>query len=194
MCSLIRANHFSDRPRTSASKIKSQAHTVVLTLRAATDDAVGRAAQTPLFSHFSRHAQAFPATQTVDALVVDLHAFTTERRPDTAITESRLAANDLVHAPHQFHFVDAMLRFVALRRTRLLNHPTLRGTEALPKTAGGLATTCRAHQFPDATSLSMALSNDKSATRFLSREFSSSSSLSRLASDAFMPPYWFRRR
>jgi hypothetical protein len=46
--------------------------------------------------------------------------------------------------------------------------------------------------FPPASSLSMSMSNAWLATSFLSWAFSASSSRSRLASLAFIPPYWLR--
>ena len=46
-----------------------------------------------------------------------------------------------------------------------------------------------AYQFPDANSLSIALSSSASASNFFSRKFLSSSSLSRFASGTFIPPY-----
>src|SRR5271157_1344985 len=55
-------------------------------------------------------------------------------------------------------------------------------------------TTVRGQKFPSASSLSIDLSSSASARSFLSRWFSFSSSLRRLASSAFMPPYWFRQR
>src|SRR5439155_1255046 len=51
-----------------------------------------------------------------------------------------------------------------------------------------------AHQFPFATSLSACFSSAWSATIAFKRAFSRSSSLSRLASSAFIPPYWLRQR
>ena len=47
----------------------------------------------------------------------------------------------------------------------------------------------RAHHFPFSVSSRICLSKVKSATSFFSRPFSISSSLSRLASSAFIPPY-----
>ena len=52
----------------------------------------------------------------------------------------------------------------------------------------------RTYQFPRAISLSASISSSLSATIRFSRAFSRSSSRSRLASSAFIPPYWLRQR
>ena len=49
-------------------------------------------------------------------------------------------------------------------------------------------------KFPAEISLSMSMSRAWFATSFFNREFSASSSLSRFASLAFMPPYWAIQR
>src|SRR5690606_32743412 len=56
------------------------------------------------------------------------------------------------------------------------------------------APTVRGQKFPSAISLSIALSSSASARSFFRRVFSTSSSLSRFASLAFMPPYWATHR
>src|SRR5690606_38189943 len=54
--------------------------------------------------------------------------------------------------------------------------------------------TVRGQKFPSAISRSIDLSSSASARSFLRRAFSPSSSLSRFASLAFMPPYWATQR
>ena len=58
----------------------------------------------------------------------------------------------------------------------------------------GFSFALRAYHFPSATSLRIALSSDRSATSFLSRMFSFSSSLSRLTVSSLAPPYSCRHR
>src|SRR4051794_37272668 len=72
--------------------------------------------------------------------------------------------------------------------------PTLGDLERRHRTGDGLSPPGRAHEFPRAASLRIALSRLRSATRALSRAFSLSSSLSRFISSALMPPNWLRQR
>ena len=58
----------------------------------------------------------------------------------------------------------------------------------------GAATACRAQKFPLASSRRASFSSSASASNRLSRVFSAASSLRRLASSAFSPPYWARQR
>ena len=57
----------------------------------------------------------------------------------------------------------------------------------LPPLLGG-------HHFRPTTSLSIALSSERSATSFFSRRFSSSRARNRLASDTWSPSYFARQR
>src|SRR3954468_10057738 len=72
--------------------------------------------------------------------------------------------------------------------------PTLGDLEGRHRPDDGLSPPDRAHEFPRAASLRIALSRLRSATRALSRAFSLSNSLRRLISSALMPPNWFRQR
>jgi hypothetical protein len=58
----------------------------------------------------------------------------------------------------------------------------------------GAAATCRAHPFPLASSRRASFSSSASANNRFRRVFSAASSLRRLASSAFRPPYWARQR
>ena len=62
-------------------------------------------------------------------------------------------------------------------------------TELLAQHRDGAALAVRGQKFPAEISLSMSMSRAWLATNFFNRAFSASSSLSRLASLAFMPPY-----
>jgi hypothetical protein len=79
-----------------------------------------------------------------------------------------------------------------LGRAVLAGHPagpTLRDPEAIDEPDHCSPASLRGQKFPSASSLSMALSSSASANSFFNRAFSDSSSRSRLASLAFMPPY-----
>ena len=97
-----------------------------------------------------------------------------------------------MHLVHERRPVISGLGFVSLTAARLIQHlarPSF-GDRELPLEFTGRRTfPRRAHQFPEANSLSMALSSSASARSFFSRPFSVSSSLSRFASSAFIPPY-----
>ena len=78
----------------------------------------------------------------------------------------------------------------ALRRAVLCHdttRPALRHPEPLLEPLNGYPAAARGHHFPSASSLSIALSNSASANSFLSRAFSTSRSLRRLASAALIP-------
>ena len=72
--------------------------------------------------------------------------------------------------------------------------PPFRQSEAVLQHADRLTPARRAGQFPRAISLSASISSSLPATIRFSRAFSRSSSRSRLASSAFIPPYWLRQR
>lgn len=91
---------------------------------------------------------------------------------------------------------------VALRAARLHDHlagPALRHFEASLKVCERFAFARRAYHFPSTSSLSIALSSDRSATSFLSRPFSVSSFLEPLdrllfGSAVFLSPSVVSRR
>ncbi len=83
-------------------------------------------------------------------------------------------------------------RQAPLRRAMLARNAagtTLGHPEAGLQVHHGPAAPLRGQKFPSASSLSMSMSNAWLATSRLSRAFSASSSRSRLASLAFIPPY-----
>ena len=84
-----------------------------------------------------------------------------------------------------------------VRGPRLAQHatgPPLRHPQLVADQGPRLPASGRAQQFPEVTSLRIALSRAWSATSCLSRVFSRSSSLSRLAWSRRRPPYSFRHR
>ena len=79
----------------------------------------------------------------------------------------------------------------ALRRAVLAHHrarPALRDPEPRLDALNSDPAAVRGHHFPSASSLSIALSSSASANSFLSRAFSTSSSLSLLAWLGLIPP------
>ena len=72
--------------------------------------------------------------------------------------------------------------------------PAFGDREVLDQVFDRLAPPGRTQNFPLATSSSARMFSSLSATSLLSCWFSLRSSLSSLASSAFMPPYWFRQR
>ena len=68
--------------------------------------------------------------------------------------------------------------------------PALGDPEPLLEDDDGPPTAIRGYQFPRFNSFNMSMSSAWSATIFLRRVFSFSSSLSLFASSVFMPPYW----
>src|SRR5262245_61465329 len=170
---------------------------VVWVLRATAHASVGAVPQMPLFPGFLRHFQPLPAPQPIHALAIHRPALTPQQRPDPPIAITRMLTHQRQHPFHQptLRILDAGP--ITLRLSRLTQHParpSLAHPEAPPHANDRLLPACRTRQFPSRASLSMALSNPASASSFFRRLFSSSSSLSRLASSAFMPPYWFRQR
>ena len=75
-----------------------------------------------------------------------------------------------------------------------LARPPLGDPEHWLEVLDGAAPAGRAHQFPRPSSLSASIWSSLSATIRFNRAFSPSSSLSRLTSSAFSPPYWARQR
>src|SRR5690606_28142633 len=101
------------------------------------------------------------------------------------------------HPLHESLVPLRLRRRVTLARPRLAQsptRPTLGDPEASPHVTDGDASPGRAQKFPLATSFRIWLSSACSATIRFSRAFSFSSSRSRFASSAFIPPYWFRQR
>src|SRR5262245_26303673 len=171
---------------------------VVLVLRGPAHTAVGAAAQPPLFPLLSRHFQPLLPPQPVDPLAVDAPALPPQQRPDPPVAVARVLAYQLQHPRHQPPFLlGGFLRWLPLCRALLPQHAagaTLGDAEALLEEAHRLPALRGGHHFFWATSWSSCLSKARSATRRLSRAFSASSSLSRLASSCLRPPYWLRQR
>src|SRR3972149_3207125 len=120
-----------------------------------------------------------------------------QQSPDPSIAVTRMLAHQLQHPPHQPPLKLTRQRSITLRGPWLSQdpaRPTFADAQLPLGFANRLPAACRTGQFPPSTSRRMALSSSASASSRLSRWFSSSSFFSRLASSAFIPPYWFRQR
>ena len=142
-------------------------------------------AQCTLFLLFPGDFEPFSTPQTINPFEIHLPAGCLDHPADTSISKTRMATYQFQNLLQQRRFVIGRFRLVALTGTRLIQQLTgsafgnvIRFLQMLD----GLAFARRAYQFPSAISLSMALSSSASASSFLSRPFSCSSSLSRLAS------------
>jgi hypothetical protein len=158
---------------------------------------VGAVAQTQFLSLFLRHFQPLPPPQPQDPRIARWKTFPTQQRGDPPIPKSRTATRKLQHPTHQSRFVAPRLRLVTLTRARLTDHlarPSLGNRELTPELLGRRTLPRRAYQFPSAMCFSIRLSSVSSATTSLSFLFSSSSFFSRIASSAYIPPYWRRQR
>src|SRR4051794_4017222 len=170
---------------------------VILVLRRPPHATVDAAAQAPLLPLFPGHFEPLATPQTPDPLAVDPPAVPAQQRPDPPVAVPRVPRHQLQHPRHQLPFLLPGLGFLPLRRTRLPQHAAgaaLRNPKGLLQAPDGLPALGRGHHFFWATSWSICLSRDSSATRRLRRAFSASSSRSLSASSAFMPPYWLRQR
>ncbi len=148
--------------------------------------------QRTFFPRFPGDFEPFSTPQAINALGIHLPAGRLQHPADTAIPETGMLAYQFQNLLQQSGFIISRSRLVALTGTGLIQHPAgfaFGNVERLLQMLDGLAFARRAYQFPSAISLSIALSSSASASSFLSRVFSCSSSFSRLASSAFIPPY-----
>src|SRR5262249_50091039 len=154
-------------------------------------------AQPPLFPLFPGHPQPLLAPQPPHPLAVDPPPLAAEQRPDAAVAEPRMPPHQLQHPPHQLLLGFLPPGLFPLAGARLPQDPAgsaLGPPEGLLQVPHRLAALPGTHHFFCTTSWSICLSRASSATSFFSRAFSTSSSLRRLASSAFRPPYCSRQR
>ncbi len=123
----------------------------------------------------------------LDAFVIDFPSFQAKHRGDASIAIATVLGRQLDHTLHQHRFITRHEGRSALRGTNLAEHfarppfRNLRSAQLSPHMSNGLAALGWAQKFPEATSRRMSLSKAISATSFLSRAFSRSSSRKRLA-------------
>src|SRR5918993_1147470 len=157
---------------------------------------------------------ADPGEPLLAALVGHLQAFVTPQAPDPLVVEvpARLAGvlgrpsppppwSPPGEVPQELAQSGLVVvddgRLEALRGAVETNDPagsTFGHPEPFTQPRGGAALAVRGQKFPSATSRSMSMSSAWLATSFFSRAFSASSSLSRFASLALMPPYCASQR
>src|SRR3954470_24362691 len=156
----------------------------------------GRLAQALAFAAPRWDSEAFLAPQPLHALAVDRVPELTQAHVRAAVPPPRPLDRDLAQQPTQHDVLVGHLGLVALRGA-MLSHdsarPALADTEAVLQHQDRAAPAGWAHQFPRAISFSACVSSAWSATIRFNRAFSRSSSLRRLASSAFIPPYWLRQ-
>src|SRR6185437_11842555 len=138
-----------------------------------------------------RHLQSLPTPEPVDTLEVDRPAFSRQQGLDPAVAEAGILPGQCPDSQQQLFLSSSFAPDVPLARSGHAQGsagPTLGDPERCHRTGDGLSPPGRAHEFPRAASLRIALSRANSATRALSRAFSFSNSLRRFISSALMPP------
>lgn len=165
---------------------------MILMFRPQTDATVATMSQTPFFPDLLRHSQSLSAPHSVHSFAIDAPAFPPQERRHPTITVAWMRSHQFPQPALETLLVVLRSRTIALGRPGLVERPA-RASFAHPELPldedDGLASACRASQFPRRASLRIALSSSASASNFLRRRFSSSNSRSRFASWAFMPPY-----
>jgi hypothetical protein len=144
-----------------------------------------------------RHPEPLLAPQTLHPLAVHRPAVLAQLVMRTAVSPTRMIDRELPQRRPQRLIVIGALGLVALRGAVLPNNPAcpaLADAEAVAQHRDRLAPTGRAYQFPRLISFSARTSSAWSATIVFRCRFSRSSSFRRLASCAFIPPYWLRQR
>jgi hypothetical protein len=113
------------------------------------------------------------------------------------VAPARVVAAELVELLAERPVPIGFVQLMALGGAVLTDDPAgqpLREAQHTLQMSYGAAAACRAQKFPLASSRRASLSSSASANNRFSRAFSLASSLSRLASSAFRPPYWARQR
>src|SRR5262245_12797423 len=152
----------------------------------------------PLALARRRPPEPLVSPQTPRALGVDGVTLPTQDRVRRLPTPPRMPAGDLPQpAAHLLLNLGTGTRGEPLGRTVLAHHSagaSFGDPEATDEHDDCSPAPLRGQKFPSASSLSIDLSSSASARSFFNRAFSASSSRSRFASLAFMPPYWVRQR
>src|SRR5215207_1160284 len=120
-----------------------------------------------------------------------------QQRPYPAVAVARVLSGEGDRPVHQSRVFGGLCRDVALAGAGLvyyLTSPALGDLKPLLQMLHSSSSPSRAQKFPRLTSLSISMSSSFSASSFLRRAFSFSSSLRRLASEVLIPPYWFLQR
>ena len=143
------------------------------------------------------HPQTLLTPEPLDGLAVDRPPLLQELGVGAPIAPPGMGPAELAQlvtegsVPVRFHGLMALGGAVLPDQ---LARPPLGDAEHPLQVLDGAAPAGRAHQFPRPSSFNASIWSSLSATIRFSRAFSPSSSLSRLTSSAFSPPYWARHR
>src|SRR4051812_39148125 len=149
--------------------------------------------QATAFPLHLRHLEAIPTPEAMDPLEVDRPPLPHQHGPDASIAVAGVLPGQRPDPQQQLFLSFSFGPGIPLARPGHAQGPagpTLGDPEGRHRLDDGLTSPGRAHEFPRAASLRIALSRLRSATRALSRAFSLSRSLRRLISSALMPPNW----
>gem|GEM_PF-1938952 len=158
---------------------------------------VGRNAPGAFLCRFRGNPESFAFPDPVQALGVDLPAVTAQQLGDGAIARPRFPCRDRSDRLGQRSVLQRFRAAVTVGGARLAHHPAgpaLAHIEGCPQVVDSFSAANRAHHFPRLISLSMSMSRACSATSFLSREFSFSSSLRRSTVGSSAPSNCFYQR
>jgi len=166
---------------------------VVGTLRPEPPRRHGRVPEPLALAGTPRHPQALLAPQSLHPLAVHRPALLAQPMMRLAVAPARALRAERAQPRTQRLIVGRPLGLMTLRRAVLTDEPArpaLGDAQAVAKHRDRLTPPGRAHQFPFATSFKASMLSAWSATIRFNLAFSRSSSLSRLTSSAFIPPYW----
>ena len=137
------------------------------------------------------HFETFLAPQPMHPLLVDRPTFVPQERPHPPVAVARVLPRELDHPLDQSAVPLRLAARVALARSGLADHParpTLGDPQSPPNVLDGGPPPSRAQKFFRLTSFRMSMSSSFSASSFLRRAFSDSSSLRRFASLVLIAP------
>ena len=141
--------------------------------------------------------QPFAPPDALNTLVVDVPAFRPEQSRDPALAIAAILLGKTNDGLGQSLFISSYGLHMSLCRAGLAQYAASRAL-GHAKLLNGLdyttATALRAYKFPFDAAAKIILSTVRSATAFLSRVFSCSSSFRRRAWSIFKPPYSRRHR
>ncbi len=137
------------------------------------------------------HFETFLAPQSIHPLLVDRPTFAPQKRPHPPVAVAGVLPREGDHPLEQSTIPIGLPTLVTLARPGLSDHPaspTLGDPKAPTNMLDSRPPPGRAQKFFRLTSCRMSMSTACSATIFLRRAFSDSSSLRRFIASAFMPP------
>jgi hypothetical protein len=141
-----------------------------------------------------RAAEPFFTPQAPCPLGVDDHPFVAEQAVSEFPTPPGLVPGDVSQpCPQELFGICGRRGWASLTRTVLTQHlagEAFGDPVSFHRRGHCSAATVRGQKFPSAASFKIDFATSASARRRFRRAFSTSSSFSRLASGAFMPPYW----